>query len=296
MKTHSITQNAIAATLLLIAFAISATDDTVPEGPYLGQKPPGLIPEVFAPGVVSTKGWELNGVFSPDMASFYFLRESGNDNNPRQEFVLFKQKNNKWYEEVVSARKGQAIFSPDGKTLHLGKRYQSWTDKGWSEIKSLGSQFEKFEIMRLTSSLYGTYVFDEIGMPDGDGIIRYSRIIDGKHEAPKAFGKEINSGTWKAHPFIAPDESYLIWDARMEGGLGGSDLYISFKLNNGLWSEAINMGEQINSDAWDAGASVTPDGKYLFFNRNVGSDKYENVDIYWVDAQIIEQLRPKELD
>jgi hypothetical protein len=53
------------------------------------------------------------------------------------------------------------------------------------------------------------------------------------------------------------------------------------------------LGDKVNTEAWEASASVTPDGKYLFFNRNIGSDKYENVDIYWVDAKIIETLRPK---
>jgi hypothetical protein len=37
---------------------------------------------------------------------------------------------------------------------------------------------------------------------------------------------------------------------------------------------------------------VTPDGRYLFFNRNTGSENFENVDIFWVDAQLIEDLRP----
>ncbi len=53
------------------------------------------------------------------------------------------------------------------------------------------------------------------------------------------------------------------------------------------------MGDKINTDAVEGGPIVTPDGKYLFFGRNMGSDKYENVDIFWVDAQIIETLRPK---
>jgi len=54
------------------------------------------------------------------------------------------------------------------------------------------------------------------------------------------------------------------------------------------------MGDKVNSDKWDAFASVTPDGKYILFNRNIGSDKYENIDIYWVDTKIIETLRPKQ--
>ena len=41
-------------------------------GPYLGQKPPGMTPEIFAPGIVSTGMSELNSAFSPDGREFYF--------------------------------------------------------------------------------------------------------------------------------------------------------------------------------------------------------------------------------
>jgi hypothetical protein len=40
-------------------------------GPYLGQTPPGLVPEVFGEGVVSTGMNELNSVFSKDGTEFY---------------------------------------------------------------------------------------------------------------------------------------------------------------------------------------------------------------------------------
>lgn len=285
---------ALIATALLTSGAVLASDKAAPlEGPYLGQPTPGLTPVPFAPGVISTTGWEVNGVFGPEMKSFFFIREVDLDTTPKQEFVTYELKDNRWHEKVLSPRIGQAIFSPDGQTMHLGRRYKERTDDGWSDIKTLDERFTSLRIMRLTSSNVGTYVFDEAGMPDGDGIIRYSRLVDGKRQDPQPFGKEINTGTWNAHPFIAPDESYIIWDGKRDSGYGHSDIYISFRQNDGSWGEAINMGDKINTPAWEAGASVTPDGKYLFFNRNMGSDKYENVDIYWVDAKIIEELRPK---
>ncbi len=44
-------------------------------GPYLGQKPPGLTPEIFAPGIVSTESArEFSGTFSPDGKEYYFFR------------------------------------------------------------------------------------------------------------------------------------------------------------------------------------------------------------------------------
>ena len=42
-------------------------------GPYLGQNTPGMTPEVFAPGLISTDDeYELNSVFSLDGDGFYY--------------------------------------------------------------------------------------------------------------------------------------------------------------------------------------------------------------------------------
>ena len=264
-------------------------DSPTIEHTYLGQKPPGLAPEPFAPGLVTTEGWENGGVFSPDMKEFYFLRQIG-ETNKKQEFVVYKNEGNTWKETVVSSRKGEPFISPNGKTMHLGRRYMERMDNGeWSEIKKLQSPFDSLPIMRLTASSKDTYFFDEFKR-DFTGDIRYSRLVDGKYEEPKLLSEKINTGG-SFHPFIAPDESYLIFDSKREGGYGDSDLYISFRQQNGEWGNPINLGDKINTKAWEASASVTPDGKYLFFNRNMGSKKYENVDIFWVSAAIIEKLR-----
>ena len=266
-------------------------DSSKQENQYLGQKPPGLIPEPFAPGLVTTAGWEYSGVFSPDMNEFYFLREI--EGKEEQEFVVYKNEGGNWTETVISSRQGQPFVSPDGKTIHLGRLYMERGETNeWSEVKRLDNTFNDLLIMRLTASSNGTYFFDEF-KEDFTGDIRYSRIIDGKYETPKLLSKNINTGK-SFHPFIAPDESYLIFDSYREDGYGNSDLYISFRQQNGSWGDAINLGDQINTAAWEASATVTPDGKCLFFNRNVGSDNYENVDIFWVSAKVLENLRPKE--
>jgi hypothetical protein len=116
--------------------------------------------------------------------------------------------------------------------------------------------------------------------------------VDGERREPRPASAAINSGTWLAHPFIAPDESFILFDGRKEGGFGGSDIYVSFRREDGSWGEAVNLGAAINTPAWEASASVTPDGKYLFFHRNMGSENYENVDLFWVDAQALYDLKP----
>jgi hypothetical protein len=259
------------------------------EGPYLGQKPPGMVAEPFALGIISKEGWELEGVFAPDMKEFYFTTRGGKYTSPT--VIGFRQQSNVWKKYIEFTRSGEVVLSPDGTRMHMAKGYKDRLGDGWSELKSLGPMFDREDwgIMRLSASAKGTYVFDDYKSND---VIRISTLKDGKRQAPIQMGPIVNTGKWTAHPFIAPDESYLIWDSEREGGYGGSDLYISYRQKDQSWGPAINLGDKINSANWDAYASVTPDGKYILFNRGMDDDN-KNVDIYWVDAKIIDDLRPK---
>ncbi len=259
------------------------------KNPYLEQEPPGDTPIPFAQDMVTTTNWEYSGVFSPDMKAFYFLRDHGPDTD--MEFVVVEHENESWKERIISKRVGQPFVSPDGKTMHLGRRYMKRTDTTWSEVKLLDAPIDTMRIMRLTASAKGTYFFDEFN-PTGDGAIRYSEVVDGQRQVPKIVDGVIKRGSF--HPFIAPDESYLIFDSDAYGGYGDSDLFISFKQDDGSWGTPVNLGDKINTDAWEASATVTPDGKYLFFNRKMGAvGDYPNVDIFWVDAGFIEGLKNK---
>ncbi len=290
------------ATLLLPAMlmmsSVSHSQDAFPilEGPYLGQDPPGLSPEVFAPGIVTTADWGDAGTFSPDMNEFYVSRWRVVDDKLERQAVTFRRINNQWHKVADPDRSRVPSISPDGKTMYFGSKYKELTPSGWSAEKSLGPAFEEIRIMGLTASRRGTLVLDEIGT-NGNGILRYSLMVDGKRQDPQPFSEAINTGTWNAHPFIAPDESYIMWDGERESGYGSNDLYISFKQENGSWSEAINLGAELNTEAEEGGPRITPDGKYLFFNRvvkPVTGDGEPSSDLFWVDAEVIEKFRPRQ--
>lgn len=282
----------IALTLAVAALSAPTIADDKLKGPYLGQTPPGDTPVPFAPGMVVTDGWEYGLTFMPDLKEAFFLRN--NADTDEHELIRLWQEGDVWHKEVMAPRLGQPVISADGKTMHLGRRYRKRTQDGWSDVKMLEAPFDEILIMRASSSSGGTLYFDTYDADNTAAPLRFSRLVDGKREAPQELGPEINTGTYMAHPFIAPDESYLIFDVKREQGYGDSDIYISYREKDGSWGEAINLGDKINTPAWEAAAGVTPDGKYLFFNRNMGSDSYENVDIFWVDAKIIEEMRPKE--
>ena len=59
-----------------IQAAVSGQEFSELRGPYLGQMPPGMTPEIFAPGVISTDKKELNSVFSPAGTEFYYAKRT----------------------------------------------------------------------------------------------------------------------------------------------------------------------------------------------------------------------------
>jgi hypothetical protein len=296
--------------LLIITIFLSACSTTKQKlknndsptivSPYFGQKPPGLIPKQFAPDIVSPEGLFEGGRLSPDRKSYYFTRKNGK--YKERTFFVIRYENGSWGNESETELKWPK-FSKGEDTLYSGNKYRIRTDTGWSEYKSLGPPFSDKHIMGISFSDKGTSYFDEFGFdqfkkPDTIGAISYSRIIDGKYEPRQKMGKEINTGTWIAHPTIAPDESYLIWDQRGEGE-NTSDIYISFKQKDGSWLPAINMGDKINTELSESSGRVTDDGKYFFFSRGEwkvkeGGSKNWVGKPYWMNSQVIENLRPKQ--
>jgi len=105
---------------------------------------------------------------------------------------------------------------------------------------------------------------------------------DGVYETPVKLGDEINGFYIAAHPFIAPDENYLLFDALPNYPTSGEGyLYISFKNKDDGWYPAIKLNNLINATDFQYCPSISPDGKYLFFDR--GGDQ----NIYWVDAEAL---------
>ncbi|MCE7995196.1 MAG: hypothetical protein HEP71_24675 [Roseivirga sp.] len=248
------------------------------ENRYLGQKPPGLTPKPFAPGIVASEEYVVaGGNFSPDMKEFYFSRQGG-EYKEAVRFVMHYE-NGAWSKPIA--------LSIDND--HYVERF----NPGWSEMKSL-EHFKNINVHGLSVSAKGTYYTDHY-TNEGDSPLRISRLINGQREAPKPADKVINTGKWVAHPFIAPDESYLLWDVERDGDYG-ADIYISFRQPDGKWGKAINMGDTINTGLYDQWPRVTPDGKYLFFwkgdeKMRADGSNYLVGSPYWVDAQIIETFR-----
>jgi hypothetical protein len=297
--------------ILCVSSAFAQTEQTpfsVLKGPYLGQKPPGRTPEIFAPGLISTDRKELNSAFTPDAREFYFsIRESGSGYR-----MLFTKETQKgWTQpELVPFSSTRSdvdmCITQDGKRMYFGstrpvngKRqsdFKIWyVDRigdGWSQAKYLDAPVnEGKRALYPTFSDAGTMFFQAIRDDTfGSRDIYYSTQTNGQFSEPVHLGREINSVHGEGDVLIAPDESYIIVNCvDRSDGLGSGDLYISFKQKNGEWAPLKNMGAPINSPYSDYCPMLSPDGKYLFFTSGRTGDG----DIYWVDSGVIQTMRPE---
>jgi len=141
-----------------------------------------------------------------------------------------------------------------------------------------------------------TAINNETSYPCEGGRLHIWSFINGNYEnnwAAKIFEKLSAAINTEGHEYdqaIAPDDTYMLFcsSGRLDG-FGGSDFYISFCTEKGTWTQATNMGKSINASDDIYCPSISLGGKYIFFQSTKSGDG----DIYWVDAAIVEELRPK---
>ncbi len=251
---------------------------------------------IFAPETISTDDFEFAITFSPEMDELCFTRrKQGEKNN----IYCMKYENDKWSNPYLASFSNSYMdfephISPNGKRLYFGSLrpvdgksglhqwYLEKINNQWSKPKVLDASFigDKM-LMYLTSTKDETIYFTIIRFGSESGIF-YSKKNQENYSSAVRLGETVNQvdSIVVAHPFVAPDESYLIYDFEGTNGFGSCDLYISFKQDDGTWSESINLGNSINTEFCEMCASVSPDGKFLFFHRGNDTDIGN---IYWID-------------
>lgn len=302
-------------------FSSCSDEDDFPvlKGPYLGQKPPGMTPEIFAPGIVSTQEDEINSLFSPDGKEFYFSIDTKRNNSKAgksYKIMFMKEEEKGWTKPQTAPFSGKYMdadmcISFDGKKMFFcsdrplqgngapKKDSDIWmvgkTGNGWSKPKNLGPGVNSDKNEWHPSITKDGTIYFSSSCEGGKGAsdLYCSRYGNGSYEKAENLGGPINTQYREGDIFIAPDESYLIvMSSDRPEGYGSGDLYISFHKKDGSWTKAKNMGEKINTGSLEYCPMLSHGGKYLFFtSRRSGTD-----DIYWVDARIIGGLKPEDLE
>jgi hypothetical protein len=290
----------IICTLLLFAtLSINAQETDFPKltGPYLGQKPPGMKPEIFAPGIISIDGsLEAGCTFTPNLKEFYFVRGKSMKHKPA--IMVCREEKGVWTIPEVAPFSGvyfdfEPNITPDGTKMFFMRfdRSDNGIQRGLWVMERVGDGWgePRFHTpgMYATATIDGTLYYTS---PDEDeGVVR-SRFVQGRYLGPEVVGGGVNSPKPGAHPCISPDESFIVFDSRRPDEESRSDLYVCFRNEDGTWGDAFDLGSVLGKGPKNCPA-LSPDGKYLFyvfFNSN------SDVDIYWVDARVIKNLKRKE--
>lgn len=264
----------------------------LPDGPYFGQTDPGMTPRIFAPGLISLPSRrETKIAFSPDGREAFI--------GASKRILYTQQENGHWSQPRIAdflgaelANDVEPFISPDGQSLLFVRNGHIWlsarVNGTWAHPSPLlppinSSSDEWHPTVTLDRTLYFCSTRDHV--PGGYAIYR-SRLKNGQYTEVQKLDGTINSqfGAWD--PFIAPDESYLIFSTERPDGRGKHDQYISY-LRNGTWEKPNDLGPAINTRESEYGSYISPDGKYYFFSRPTGWGANDSADIYWVDSRVV---------
>lgn len=237
-------------------------------------------PQLFAPGVISSALPEFATTFSPDGHTVFFNRTPPDRSVIRIWTSRFEA--GQWTEPEPlpfsdgTYRDVDPFVSPDGERLYFSstrpvegtaaKDFDLWyvarTDTGWSGPVNLGAPVNtaRDEIFS-TLSRNGTLYYSAF-RAEGNGVDLYRAAwADGAFLPPERL--TIGADTMRlTNPAIAPDESYLILAS---APTGQADLYVSRRLAEGGWADAVLLGPAVNSPFTDFAPAVSPDGSTLYF-------------------------------
>ena len=196
------------------------------------------------------------------------------------------------------------LVTPDGKTLLFSRQYHPGNTGGeddpediwfsqWDEEK--GEWMEAVNMGRPLNTKGPNFISSIT--PDGNTVIitlgnRYTK--NGKMKAGVSVSTRTSEG-WskpvpfeiinainmhqKAYYFLANNREVLIMSVEADPTFGSRDLYVSFLLDDGRWSEPLNLGSDVNTVLEEASPFLAADDKTLYFSSE-GYTGYGNHDIY----------------
>ena len=259
-------------------------------------------PVAFAPESlgtdVNTKDDEYVNMLSFDGSQLLLTRKMPLGDGYQKEFLFISHwDGEQWSEPQLltfsdfpkDVDPGAAFISADGKKLYLtgcGWSRDSSCDIYVSELKDgqwgmpqrlKGSiNTNSWESQPCVSSDGRELYF--VSRRSGNADIYYARRnADGTWEEPQNIGEPINTKGTEMAPFLHPDGHTLYFSSDKHIGMGGFDLFMSRRGEDGQWQAPANLGFPINTSGDEINFFVAADGKTAFISsqREGGNGGYD---------------------
>ena len=228
--------------------------------------------ELFGKDIISTHLYERDVAISPDGDRIIY--SLADFKQQRRVLVEMRKQKNDWSERQIVSFSGwyddiEPFFSIDGSALYFASTrpidldssrsdYNIWTTdwsgSSWSPPIALSSSInsdadEYYPSVSRNGNLYFTSTrASGFGRED----IFMAAFNGSSYSDPVPLDTSINTARFEFNAYVHPDETYIIFSSfGRPDGLGGGDLYISYKDIEGNWSPSKNLGESINSQALD---------------------------------------------
>jgi len=299
--------NSLKKSLLATLFVLSSFTSSADKSPnYFNLQVPGADPVKFEPSIFEN----LNGLvatnpeMSPDFKHFFFtLVDPSIPDKPKMTIMYSHQDKNGWSNPIEASflkekhfNMAEPFFSHDGQTLYFQSNRPPgepvWNVKAFSS-EIIDGKFTKPKHINIADENQGVWFPN----PAKDGSIYFSSNLkdrigrtdlyvahkkpDGEYAKPVNLGTTFNTDETEWDPYLNKDENILLWVSDKPGGYGEVDVYMSRLQSDDQWGKAINLGAPINTPLYDTAAKLSPDGKFLFFQRIINDKEV----IFWVDFE-----------
>lgn len=270
---------------------------------------------VKLPATINSDGEEALLVFSRDSSTLFFMRQFHKDNVGGAESdqdIWYTRKdasgqwepaknmkslNNKDFNAVVGA-------GLDGQSLYLYNAYvkkKNQLDRGIAVSKKKNDTWQtptKVDItnFKLEGEQFCFYVnpqetfiiisYKGKGSLGEEDLYVSKKQTDGSWGEPIHLGLTVNSTGYETSPFLSEDGYSLFFSSNGFGGEGDADIFVSFRMDESWtnWSKPQNLGNKVNSPAFDAYFIMSKNEAYFASNRGGAT----NADIYNVKPIIPE--------
>jgi hypothetical protein len=282
----------ILLSVVLFLLAVTGFTQSIPlESHYLGQTPPDNTPKAL-PLFVNQGFFAAERIaISNDGKDIYYSEIQGYYPIRGENIKRYTFTDGKWngpfdlfvgYAPALSVT-GDTMFIERKDAANKSLTYMSVrSGSGWGNPKRILTKLDKSHYYQVTKK--GNQFVSSIA-GNGTGLNDWCKvIITGADTTAFSLGRPLNTGGDNLDFFVPRDESYMIVTNRPA-------LAISYKKDDGSWTNPRVFGKKIDFGLGSWGPWVTPDNKYLFYSTGTKPD-YSDVAVYWVRIDsVIDSLK-----